>query len=206
MRRNASKWHEMTRLTTDLTYTRHQFPMIAVCNSHVLVLMRWQGNLVYVFKVSAEHSVRNAGSLQLWRWSGYEEWMGLDCTRIGDVTYVAVSHRVPDVVQLLPLEWYFGSPKLSLFQRHTHDFYRPGLLLFRGDLLLVADCHSSSLKDAIVSFRVSGDALTEQKKLLVDAAAASDKNGIDVGVWTVSGNRLVLWDQRKRALLTYAFA
>ena len=100
LRRNASQWLEVTRLTTDMHFEGY-FPNIAVCNSHVLIVKHLQGNRLYVYSVSAEHSMSYTGVVLL----GQLNWSGLACTRIGDDTYVALSLFFSSLVTLHRLEW-----------------------------------------------------------------------------------------------------
>ena len=66
------------------------------------------------------------------------------------------------------------------------DFTVPHQLLFCGKLLLVADWTDATRSHAIVSFRASGDALTE-RRVLLDA-----QHNVAVFDWTFAGDRLVL--------------
>ena len=196
------------RITTDMKFKEEQAPFVAACHSLVLVF-RPDGmdNFLDVYNVSAEHSVSYAGREYL------TTWMELACTRIGKDTYVAVSHRFPLAVVLYRIEWASKSLgirktvfSISLSYVNEYSLNRPGCLLFRGDLLLVADRNLNTDTDSIVSFRVSDGKLTEMRELLAVADADKNKNGIKVLVWTLVGHRLILWDERSSGLIIYGFA
>ena len=70
----------------------------------MLVLRHYQGDRLYVYNVSAVHSLRDAGNASL----GQQNWAGLACTLIGDYTYVALSHKEPSLLilhRLIRLVW-----------------------------------------------------------------------------------------------------
>ena len=74
----------------------------------------------------------------------------------------------------------------------------PHELLFREDLLLVADWNRATHTEEIVSFCASDNALTE-RRMLLDAQA-----GVDV--WALASDRLVLWNgEPVEQLLVYVF-
>ena len=182
LRRNASEWLEMQRLGT-IIHNKFNF---AVCDSRVLLVDRgW--NTMYVFDVSAEHTLRDEGNVT-WQSSFHR----VACTRRDGVTIVAFSHNTS--VSLLRLTLL----PLRLEPLASVSLIAPRPLLFRGDLLLVADWNRATNTSAIVSFRVSGNALTE-RRVLLDALP-----GVLLH-WALAGDRLVLWNWKSEELLVYAF-
>ena len=184
LRRNASEWLEVQRLGTRIRHTFY-ISQFAVCDSRVLL-----GNehTFYVFDVSAEHTLRDAGSVT-WQSRFYV----VACTRRDGVTLVAFSHGTS--VSLLRLT----SLPLRLESLATVSLTEPRRLLFREDLLLVANWNRATHTGAIVSFRVSDNALTE-RRVLIDAQA-----GVRVGAWALASDRLVLLNREPDELLVYAF-
>ena len=197
LRRNSSEWLEVTRLTTALSANNSLYvPVIAVCKSHVLVLRHREDDRMFVYNVSAEHSVNSAGNVSL----GQQNWLWLACTRIREDSYIAISHQDPSFVALNRLVWTSGTPILVPIASYTLN--NPGWLLFHKDLLLVSKWNTTTNSDAIVSLRASRVALSEKRELL----AAANESGIDVRAWTFAGDRLVLWDKTSSDLRIYAFA
>ena len=185
LRRNASEWLEVQRLDTRILH--NEFFNFAVCDSRVLLVQRG-GNKMYVFDVSTEHTLRDAGSLTL-----QSSFYGVTCTRRDGVTLVAFSHDTS--VTLLRLT----SLPLRLVPLASVSLTAPGRLRFRGDLLLVADWNDATGSHAIVSFRASDNALTE-RRVLLDAQA-----GVRVGAWALASDRLVLWNWKTEELLVYDY-
>ena len=184
LRRNEYEWKEVQRLRTRIRYASYIF-QFAVCGSRVLL-----GNVyaLYVFAVSAEHTLRDAGSVTL-----QSEIKGVACTcRDGD-TLIAFSHNTS--VSLLRLT----SLPLRLVPLASVDITDPRRLLFREQLLFVTVWNEATNTSAIVSFRASGNALTE-RRVLLDAQA-----GVYVDAWALANDRLVLWNGHSEELLLYAF-
>ena len=188
MRRNASEWLEVQRLGTRIPLTSAYIFLLAVCDSRVLLGQEGE-NTLYVFDVSAESTLRDAGNVTL-----QSEIYGVACTRRDGVTLVAFSHNTS--VSLLRLT----SLPLRLVPLASVSLTEPTRLLFREDLLLVTDWNRANRTDAIVSFRVSGNVLSE-RRVLLDAQA-----GLDVNYgWDLASDRLVLWDWNSNELRVYAF-
>ena len=177
-----------------MNVTNLAVPIIAVCNSHMLVVRYFQGDQLYVYNVSAEHSVRYEGNVFLKQ----QNWTGLACKSIGDDTYVALSLYYSSLVTLHRLVW----PSLTLDPIAKITFNKPMWLLFLKDMLLLSSWNSTTKSDAIVSIRASGGARSEKRVLLTAAAEPR----IDVAAWALAGDRLVLSDDKTRDLLIYAFA
>ena len=186
LRHNASKWLEVQRIGTRMNRFFRIFNF-AVCDSRVL-LGDIGSDTMYVFDVNAEHTLRDAGSVN-WKISAY----GVACTRRDGVTLVAFSHYTSVSLQRL------ASLPLRLEPIASVDLTDPNLLLFSGDLLLVADLNRATRTYAIVSFRASDNALTE-RQVLLDAEA-----GVDVRDWALASDRLVLWNWAPKELRVYAF-
>ena len=194
LRRNASKWLEVQRRDTRISSVPLQFAF-SVCDSRVLLAGR-EGNsstfdshrlrTLYVFAVSAEHTLRDAGSVT-WQSDSYQ----LTCTRRDGDTLVAF-FRDTSSVYLQRL----ASLPLRLEPLASVDVTDPWRLLFRGDLLLLAEYYRATELTDIVSLRVSGNALTERRVLL---------NDVCVGLWALAGDRLVLFDWKSNDLLVYDF-
>ena len=144
---------------------------------------------MYVFELSAEHTLRDAGNVTL-----KSDINGVACTRRDGVTLVAFSHA--DSVSLQRLT----SLPLRLVPLATVSLPAlPNLLLFREDLLLVV-YYRDIETHAIVSFRTSDNALTE-RRVLLDFQA-----GEYVSDWTLAGDRLVLCNNLiSEELRVYAF-
>ena len=145
------------------------------------------GRTLYVFDVSAERTLLDAGSVTL-----QSQFYGVAaCTRREGITVFAFSHGIS--VSLLRLT----SLPLRLVPLASVSLADPHRLLFREDLLLVADWNRATGTDAIVSFRASDNGLTE-RRVLLDA-------GVDVYAWALASDRLVLWNWKSEELLVYAF-
>ena len=196
LRRNASEWLEVQRLNTKLfNHFTTIYMYIAMCDSRVMLLVgNKQLYTLYEFDVSAEHILRNAGSVTL-ETATYD----LACTRRDNDTLVAFSHDTSVSLQRLT------SLPLRLEPLASVNLTDPWRLLFRGDLLLVNVWNHAANKYAIVSFRATGNALTEPRVLL--DAQRSDRY---VGAWAFAGDRLVVselnrTDETQRDLLVYDF-
>ena len=189
LRRNASEWLEVQRLSTRIHYNLYNIFNFVVCDSRVL-LGDVGGNTLNVLDVSAEHTLRDVGNVTL-QSGAY----GVACTRRDGATFVALSHfiSVSLLLQLtsLPLRLV---PLASVNLTAAHE------LLFLEDLLLVQlvkdDLNRATRSShAIVSLRASDYALTEPRVLL----------NFPIDVWALAGDRLVLWDYNSQDLLVYTF-
>ena len=184
-RRKENTWLEVQRLKTNLT--RIMIYNMAVCHSRILLFASGK-QTVYMFDVSAEHILRAAGNVTV-----QSEIIGLACTRREDDMLIAFSHPRTVVLQrLVPLPLH-----LELLATRD-DITDPGRLLFRGDMLLIADTPFARPL-AIISLRVSGNALTDRRILL------EDENSIFLGDWALAGDQLLLSDFISKDLLVYDF-
>ena len=159
LRRNAREWLEVQRLDTRIRNSLYIF-IFAVCDSRVL--LGKGGNTLYEFALSAEHILRDAGSTTLQNGAH-----GVACTRRDGVPLVAFLHDAS--VSLLRLT----SLPLRLVPLAIVSLTDPRQLLFRKDLLLVADWNRATDTSAIVSFRASDNSLTE-RRVLLDVEAGVD--------------------------------
>ena len=184
LRRNASEWLEVQRLDTFLN-TR-AIDMV-VCDSRVL-LRGGGGNTLYVLDVSGEHTLCDAGNVSL-----QSKFYGVACIHRDGVTLVAISQDTSVFLLRLTLL------PLRLVPLASASLTDPYHLLFREDLLIVTDWNSFTVSHAIVSFRVSDNALSEPLVLL-DA-----QDGVDVRAWALASDRLVLWNGHSEELRVYAF-
>ena len=191
--RNANQWLVVTLITTVLNVAGLEISLLCSVQLTCADLQVFQGDRVYVYNVSAEHSVSDEGFVLF----GGQNLAGLACTRIGDDTYVALSLPEASLVTLHRLVWPSPTPSHSLA---NFTLTTPTGLLFRRDLLLVSDSNSTTRSHGIVSVRTSGGALSEKRVLLTAA------DHIAVLAWTLAGDRLVLWDLNSGDLLIYAFA
>ena len=179
LRRNASEWLEVQRLNILVPYPIYMNDVhLTVCDSRVL-FGRGMTNTLYVFDVSAAHTLREAGSVSLQTTSSC-----LACTRRDNDTLVAFAHY--DSVSLQRLT----SPLLRLEQIASVKLTEPRHLVFVGDQLLVADLNDDTGKHAIVSLRATGNALSERRVLL------NAQRSVYVSCWTLAGDKLVIveWD------------
>ena len=79
------------------------------------------------------------------------------------------------------------------------DLVAPVLVLFRGDLLLVADYNERADTHTIVPFRVTGAELNRQRELL------NHNTGVRATAWCLAGDRLVVRDWKSKDMLLYTF-
>ena len=185
----ALKWIEVQRLNTTLLYHETYLVDAAVCHSHVLI-GGGGTNTLHVFGVSAAHQLSDAGILFL-----RDAIDRLACTRRENVTLVAFT-LVSSVVSLQRLVSWLP---LRLEPIATNnEFSQTHRLLFFKDLLLLAHWNRAAQKQTIVSFRISENALSEQRVLLCLRAT------VFVATWTSAGDRLVFvhWNLN---LLVYEF-
>ena len=192
LRRNLSDWQEVQRLSVPIAVTdidSHGQPHIVVCSSHVLLGGgNGGGHRLFVFDVNAEHTLRAVGTV-----AASNSFVRHSCTRLGNDTYVAFSYgRSVSVYRLASLP-------LRLEPLVNVDLTAAYGLLFREDLLLVADWNSATQSHAVMALRPLKSGLTQQRVLL-DVHA-----GVHVWSWTLAGDRLVLWDFKSKDLLVYAF-
>ena len=143
---------------------------------------------MYVFDVGREHTLHDAGKFTL-----KKRFYDVACTRRGDDTLVAFANSHRSRVALKRL---VSQQRLRLKRLAKVDITEPLWLLFRGDLLLVADWNSTTKTHTIVSFRASGNALTERRVLLEDRFHEFR--------WALAGERHVIASLNE--LLVYEFS
>ena len=139
LRRNASEWFEVHRLNTSIPDIYRSIDM-TVCDSRVLLRCGRMQKL-YVFNVSAEHTLRDAGSVLV-----ESKFFKLECTRRENDTLVPFSH-----FNWVSLQWLASLP-LRLEPLASVDLTDPFWLLFRGELLLAAAWNDTTQTHTIVSF------------------------------------------------------
>ena len=194
LRQNGNRWVEVQRLDTRILVfdgNSYQIPFIVVCESRVLLAKSGEHTL-HVFDVSVEHTLREAGYVTL-----QSEFRRFACIRRGNDTLIAFAQKSSVSLQRLT-----SLPLFRIEQVANVFVTNPCHLLFRGDLLLVVDCRWINGQDAVdimLSFRASGNALTE-RRVLLDAQA-----GVSVGAVALAGDRLVISDSNSGNLLVYAF-
>ena len=191
LRRNASEWLEVQRLNISLPLADIYSSIdIEVCDSRVMLgggVMK----TLYVFDVSAAHTLRYAGS-EVHQQNAIHRFA---CTRRDNDTLVATLHSTGVSLQRLAsplrLERMVTSVEVTCWLWVSR-------LLFRGELLLIFDWKHAPNKDAIVSLRATDNALTERRVLL------DDKDFNQVTAWTLAGDQLVISDSHSN-LLVYHF-
>ena len=198
LRRNVSEWLEVQRINTRIRAESYYIFKFAVCDSRVLLGGRYT---LKVFNVSAKHTLLDAGNVT-WQSRFHklectdpdcDTLIAVACTSRGSNTLVAFSHDTSVFLQRL------ASFPLRLEPLAIVNLTAPRLLLFRGDLLIVADWNRANRTNAIVSFRMSGNALTE-RRVILDSQA-----GVCMGAWALANDRLVLMNWELLELLVYAF-
>ena len=184
LRRNASEW--LDAAPHHISY--HKINDMVACNSHVLLTGGENQGTLFVFDVNVAppHTLRDAGSLPQ-----QTAIYALACTR---ATTKRSSHLQKQTQCLCT-----GS-------RHAHSssspivdliWVYPNRLLFRGELLLVADMNSAITgSHTIVSFRATGNALTEQRVLLDDQDSVVGRAWLD----SAGDRRLVLAEWKSESV------
>ena len=195
LRRNASEWLEVQRFETILSKNESNFVM-AVCDSRVLLsLSGRQDQRMYVFNVSATHTLHQVGQVDM-----PDPIWSLACTRRAADTLVAVGHSGSVSLQRLtsiPLRF---EPIQNATSKNRGTWSQR--LLFRGELLLATHYEIKyegewyTIKVFIVSFRATYTALTARRVLF-------DAGSFWVSDWTVVGDQLVTAKSNK--LLVYDF-
>ena len=182
----AGEWSEVQRLQTDISYNDWLWLGLSfVSDSRALFGGRPLDRL-YAFDVSREHRVCAIGAVVL------EMRLGnFACTRLGTDWLVAISESGGTCLSVYRLV----ALRLELLARTT--LVDPRWLLFREDLLLVADYNADTSSSAIVPFRVTGARVTRLPELLGRNAH------VEVDEWCLSGNRLVVLDLKSNDLLIY---
>ena len=175
--RNENHWVKRQSFDIRLLGPGGFYSYVAVCASHVLIFgvlhevdePGTQEYMLYVFEVSAKGTLRDAGSVKTRR-----HIKGLACTRRGNDTLVAIAHGSSVSLQRLV--------SLRLEQIASVNLIDPYWLIFRGELLLVADMDVNIEKHAIISFRAMGNGLTEQQVLL------EARSSVCVREWSLAGD------------------
>ena len=187
LRRSGSQWVQAQRIDACSSY--RDLCYLAQCKSRIVLVGKGKTNTMYVFDVSAAHTLRKAGSVPLQSWFNEVACSGRD----GD-TLVALSHE-----RSLTLQRLTGFP-LRLEPLAKVELTAPILVQFYGDILIVADFNVATQKHDICSFRWSGNALNERKVLL------EAQHSVSVSTWALVGERLAIVDWDSMDLLVYDLA
>lgn len=191
LRSGQHEWSEVHRVQTSTTRTSSPSwaGLSLLCNSHVFFGSGERRDRLREFEVNAEHSLRSLGTIQL-----ANEFREFACTRDGNDTLVALSHfdRTVSLHRLVALR---------LEPLAVIELVDPSKLLFRDNLLLIADWNEVIEKHAIVSFVATGGRFTRTyKRHLLEANV-----GVEVEAWGLAGDQLVVWDWNSEDLVVYAF-
>lgn len=195
LRREGNTWVQCQRRRTEFRVDAARcFYDLLASESRVLLGMSGTPD-VYLFELSAEHSLRPLGSAAM-----EEAYYYMAFTRLGTDFLVASSHRnavslrrvVEQVAPLEPLQ-------LQLETLSRIELTHPTNLLFCRDGLLVAvtdeDC------DAIVCLDVTGGRFAHKRQLL------SSNSNVQVSTWCMAGDKLVVYNgiDDSSVLLVFAF-
>ena len=183
---SASDWLEVQRLRTQIPLD--DIGQLVVSDSRVLLAQQTEDtNRLHTFDMSEPHGLRPVGAVvpdvQFWRFA---------CSRVGADTLVAFVHETAVSLHRLAA--------LQLEPLAQVDLTDPRILLFRGDLLLVADWSEDTKTHAVVPLLATGGRLTRLPHLLLDAA-----NSVAIDEWCLSSDHLVVLDWKSKDLLKYAF-
>ena len=189
LERGTRDWLEVERVQTELTPGSSNVGLQMAGDSRVL-LGQEDTDSLYVFDVSAEHRLHDAGTVAL-----EHQLCRFACTSLGSDTLVAVTQYRGKCVLVHRL---LDGPLLLKPLART-QLARPGCVLWRGNQLLVA--YSPSVYDSHVvdSFLLSGALLMRQRQLLA-ANTGSYSNQ-----WCLAGDRLCVWEYNSKDLLLYVF-
>ena len=182
LRRDNDKWVQISSIPTGIQTV---VTALGVCGSLVL-LGTMLSNRIDAFDLSSDHTLRRFGMI-----FHKDLIFNFDCTRIDKYNYVALSHFESVSVHRFRVDL-----QLEPFARI--DLMNGWELLFWGDKLLVAATNEGTDAHSIISYRLSVSGFSEQR-LLFDSNA-----GIHVFKWCLSGDRLVVWDNKSNELLIYA--
>ena len=194
LRRNvsANDWLEVNRLRTpfELTWSPFQVPRneLVVCESRALLAQRIgkYKRRLHVFDLSAKHGLSAVGTV-----APEVKFRSFACTRLGADTLVAFADAT--LVSLHRLA------TLQLESLSRIKLTDPGILVFRGNQLLVADWNEATKTHAIVPLLTAGGRLMRQP-LLLDA-----NDSVWIDEWCLAGDHLVVMKFNSNDLLLYAF-
>ena len=186
--RDNTVWREVNRLETDIPVSKSYTPVMAVSDIRAMLS---GGHTLYVFDVTASHSVHAAGTVAV-----EEQFCFLACTRLKEKTLVAFAH-----CSSVSLHRLASSLPLRLEKLTSIGLTGPQQLLFRGDELLVVDWNGATHSHAIVSLplHASGGALSEQRVLLDERSLLSQR------FWALTSDQLIISDTRSSELSLFSF-
>lgn len=182
----AGDWREVHRVQTGKA--DWNFVSLSLVGDSRLIFGRSMSEKLYVFDVSADHHLRAVGAIAL-----EDSLRKFACTRLGADPLVAITDYGNKGVSLNRLV------TLPIDPLARADLIQAGWLLFRGDLLLVADFNRDAMSHAVVPFRVTGGQLTRLPELLGTNA------GVYVDIWCLAGDRLAVVVYKSGDLLLFAF-
>jgi hypothetical protein len=187
LRRGAGEttWLEVNRLPTPMTW--NEIGELVVCDSRVL-LAQHSGDThrLHVFDVNEQNVLSAAGNID-----SEARFKCFACVKVGADILIAFAHET--TVSLRRLRAF----QLDLLD--SFDFTEPVKLLFRGDLLLVADVNKANDTHAIMPLLTTGGRFTRLSHMLLDA-----NNDIGIEKWCLESDRLFVWDWVSFDLLEFA--
>ena len=203
LRREANKWVKVDAFHI-ATYSLGDLQLV-VCNSRVLLGHSGEEKL-QAFNVTAEQSLRPFGTVLL-----HNRFRHFACTRI--TSFVPVSTATP--AGQIQTDIYNIDTIIALSREKSVSLHRlvgikleplaviglsdPQWLLFREDLLLVAERNIDSDTHTILSFIATGRQLTPHRQFL------DSSSNVDLAVWCLVGDRLVVRNSKSKGLLIYDF-
>ena len=181
----SKDWVVIQRLPLEIFYSLELGDLVT-CNSRVLI-GRLGEDIIYVFVLSKDHSLNSEGPILLQQ----QELFRFACTRLDTDTLVAFNHKKSVSLHRLV--------SLQLERLAQVDLTNPQWLLFRGDLLFVADMNKSTETHAIVSYIVKGGELTQESQVL------DSKDCIKISEWCLASNKIVAKEFKTQDLVIFAF-
>ena len=180
----SNNWVVVQRLPLEIFYSSELGDLLT-CHSRVL-LGKLGADIIDVFVLSKDHSLTSEGPILL-----QKELFRFACTRLASDTLMAFNHK--ESVSLHRLL------NLQLERLAQVDLTNPQWLLFRGDLLFVADMNKSTETHAIVSCIVKGGELTYKRQVL------DSKDSIKISEWCLASNKIVAKEFKTQDLVIFAF-
>ena len=178
---SAFDWQQDGRVSISIPWK--ELGELAVCDSRVLLAEH--GRRLHAFDVSAQHGLSAAGTVE-----PEIQFKSFSFARVSADNLVAFSHETDVSLHRLA--------GLRLEPLDCIKFQNPSKLLFRADLLLVADRNEADSADAILSLSATEGRLMRRTTLL---------NRLDVCInqWCLANDHLVVWDKNSYDILDYIF-
>lgn len=178
LRRGQTNWIKVQR------HPIEQLDEIAVCNLQIL-LGNFGEDRLFIFGVNSQHRLSSLCAVVLENRYNY-----FACACIDGETLVAFSHDNALVTLRRLVE-------RRIMQIACIKLTYPQRLLFRGNELLVADFNERTKSHEIVSLLATSGRLMLRGSLLPSNAS------VKVWKWCLSGDRLVVWDNKSKDILVY---